>query len=67
MYIKDVKRNIEDLWSDTSVSWKDPMSEKYKAAIIDQMESLLDFIQNSYSQLVTASEEALRQLKEIQE
>ena len=54
MQINDVKRNVENLWSEASASWQDDMSKKYKIAVIDQMEKLL-------------SSMALRQLKEIQE
>ena len=67
MQINDVKRNVEDLWSDASASWQDDMSKKYKIAMIDQMENLLSSMQSSCSQLTLASEEALRRLKEIQE
>lgn len=66
MQINDVKKNVMDLWSDTSVSWKDDMSRKYKAAMIDQIENILNSMQSSCSQLTLASEEALRRLKEIQ-
>ena len=66
MQINDVKRNVENLWSDASASWQDDMSKKYKIAMIDQMESLLASMQNSCSQLTLASEDALRRLKEIQ-
>lgn len=67
MQINDVKRNVENLWSDASASWQDDMSKKYKAAMIDQMENLLDSMHSSCSQLALASEDALRRLKEIQE
>lgn len=67
MRINDVKRNVENLWSDASASWQDDMSKKYKTAMIDQMESLLNSMQNSCSQLTLASDDALRRLKEIQE
>lgn len=67
MQINDVKRNVEDLWSDASASWQDDMSKKYKTAMIDQMENLLNSMQSSCSQLTLASEDALRRLKEIQE
>ena len=66
MQINDVKRNVENLWSDASASWQDDMSKKYKIAMIDQMESLLASMQNSCSQLTLASEDALRRLEEIQ-
>lgn len=66
MQINDVKRNIEDLWSDASVSWQDDMSKKYRVAMIDQMENLLNSMQNSCGQLALASEDALRRLREIQ-
>lgn len=67
MQINDVKRNVENLWLDASVSWQDDMSKKYRAAVIEQMEKLLNSMQSSCSQLVLASEDALRRLKEIQE
>lgn len=67
MQIGDVKKNVENLWSDASASWQDDMSKKYKTAMIDQMESLLNSMQSSCSQLTLASEDALRRLKEIQE
>ena len=67
MQINDVKRNVENLWLDASASWQDDMSKKYRAAVIEQMENLLNSMQNSCSQLVLASEDALRRLKEIQE
>lgn len=67
MQINDVKRNVENLWSDASASWRDDMSKKYKTAMIDQMESLLNSMHSSCSQLTLASEDALRRLKEIQE
>ncbi len=67
MQINDIKRNVENLWSDVSASWQDDMSKKYKTAMIDQMESLLSSMQSFCSQLSLASEDALRQLKEIQE
>ncbi len=38
MQINDVKRNVENLWSEASASWQDDMSKKYKIAVIDQME-----------------------------
>lgn len=67
MQIDDVKRNVENLWSDASASWQDDMSKKYRTAMINQMESLLDSMRSSCSQLTLASEDALRRLKEIQE
>lgn len=67
MQINDVKRNVENLWLDASVFWQDDMSKKYRAAVIEQMEKLLNSMQSSCSQLVLASEDALRRLKEIQE
>lgn len=67
MQINDIKRNVENLWSDASASWQDDMSKKYKTAMIDQLESLLSSIHSSCSQLALASEDALRKLKEIQE
>jgi flagellar hook-associated protein FlgK len=67
MQIIDVKSNVDDLWDDASSSWQDAMSKKYKAAVIDQMETLLNSMQSSCSQLVLASEDALKQLKEMQE
>ena len=67
MQINDVKKNVEDLWSDTAASWQDDMSKKYKTAMIDYMENLLNSMQSSCSQLVLASEEALKRLEEIQE
>lgn len=67
MQINDIKRNVENLWSDASASWQDDMSKKYKTAMIDQLESLLNSMHSSCSQLALASEEALRKLKEIQE
>lgn len=67
MQIEDVKKNVENLWSDASASWQDDMSKKYRAAIIDQMENLLNSMRSSCSQLTLASEDALRRLKEIQE
>lgn len=66
MRINDIKRNVENLWSDASASWQDDMSKKYKTAMIDQLESLLNSMHSSCSQLVFASEDALRKLKEIQ-
>ena len=66
MQINDVKRNVENLWSDVSTSWQDDMSKKYKTVMIDQMESLLNSMQSSCSQLSLASEDALRRLEEIQ-
>ncbi len=67
MQINDVKRNVENLWSEASASWQDDMSKKYKIAVIDQMEKLLSSMERSCSRLILANEEALRQLKEIQE
>ena len=67
MQINDVKRNVENLWSEASVSWQDDMSKKFKTAMIDQMESLLNSMHISCIQLALASEDALRKLKEIQE
>lgn len=67
MQINDVKRNVENLWSDTSTSWQDEMSGKYKTTVIDKMENILDSMQNSCDQLICASEDALRRLKDIQE
>lgn len=67
MQINDVKRNVENLWSEASASWQDDMSKKYKIAMIDQMENLLSSMQSSCNQLTLASEDALRRLKEIQE
>ncbi len=67
MQINDIKRNVENLWSDASASWQDDMSKKYKTAMIDQLESLLNSMHSSCSQLAHASEDALRKLKEIQE
>lgn len=67
MQINDVKRNLENLWSDASASWQDDVSTKYKTAMIDQMENLLGSMQSSCSQLTFAGEDALRRLKEIQE
>lgn len=67
MQINDVKRNVENQWLDASVFWQDDMSKKYRAAVIEQMEKLLNSMQSSCSQLVLASEDALRRLKEIQE
>lgn len=67
MQINDVKRNVENLWSEASASWQDDMSKKYKTAVIDQMEKLLSSMERSCSRLILANEEALRQLKEIQE
>ncbi len=66
MRINDVKRNIDELWDDAAASWQDEMSKKYKGAMLKQMENLLDSMQSTCSQLTLASEEALRQLKEIQ-
>lgn len=66
MQINDIKRNVENLWSDVSASWQDDMSKKYKTVMIDQMESLLNSMQSSCSQLSLASEDALRRLEEIQ-
>ena len=67
MQINDIKRNIESLWLDASVSWQDDVSKKYKTAIIDQLESLLISMHSSCSQLALASEDALKRLEEIQE
>lgn len=67
MQINDIKRNVENLWSDASASWQDEMSKKYKAAMIDQLENLLNSMHSSCSQLALASEDALKRLKEIQE
>ena len=67
MQINDVKRNVENLWSEASAPWQDDMSKKYKIAVIDQMEKLLSSMERSCSRLILANEEALRQLKEIQE
>lgn len=67
MQINDVKGNVENLWADASTSWKDDMSKKYKTAMINQMEKILNSMQGSCSQLALASEDALRKLKEIQE
>lgn len=67
MQINDIKRNVENLWSDASASWQDDMSKKYKTAMIVQLESLLNSMHSSCSQLARASEDALRKLKEIQE
>lgn len=67
MQISDIRRNVVELWSDASVSWQDDMSKKYKAAMIDQMEDLLDSMQTSCSNLMCASDDALRRLKKIQE
>ena len=64
MQINDVKRNVENLWSEASASWQDDMSKKYKIAVIDQMEKLLSSMERSCSRLILANEEALRQLKE---
>lgn len=67
MQISEIRANIVGLWSDTAASWQDDMSKKYKVVLIDQMGELLDSMQNSCGQLVCASDDALRRLKEIQE
>lgn len=65
--IGDVRKNVVELWADASASWQDDLSKKYKAAMIDQMEDILDSMQNSCDQLMRASGDALKRLKEIQE
>lgn len=67
MQINDVKNSVENLWSDVSASWQDDIAKKYKTAMIDPMENILNSMQCSCNQLMFAKDEALRRLNEIQE
>ena len=67
MQIDDVRRNVDSLWADTATSWQDEMSKKYKVVMIDEIDNLLQFMQQSCNQLMLAREDALKRLKEIQD
>ena len=67
MQIEDIRRNVEASWSDTAAFWQDRTAKKYRAAVIDEADSLLKSIQESCGRLTQAREDALRRLKEIQD
>ena len=65
MEIHDIRQDIEDLWTETACSWRDERSKKYKALMIDEMDSLLHSMETSCDKLVRAQEEALRRLENM--
>lgn len=67
MRIEDVRRQVDQLWEETAVFWKDEIAEKYKTAVIDELERLLISMQASCDRMISVQEDALRRRDEMQE
>ena len=66
MQINDIRNTVDNLWIDTSASWQDEMAKKYKAAVIDELDTLLNQMNKCCVQLDLASSDALRKLSEFE-
>lgn len=67
MQMNGVKRTVEELWANTESTWKDDVSIKYKNAVVDEMEEILQTMQISCDKLMISMNRALDELKEIQD
>ena len=67
MRIEDVRRQVDQLWEETAVFWKDEIAEKYKTAVIDELERLLISMQASCDRMISVQKDALRRRDEMQE
>lgn len=66
MQINDIRDTVDNLWIDASVSWRDEMAQKYKVAVIDELDSLLNQMNKCCMQLDSANIDALRKLSEFE-
>ena len=67
MRIEDVRRQVDQLWEETAVFWRDEIAGKYKTAVIDELERLLISMQASCDRMISVQENALRKRNEMQE
>lgn len=67
MQIDDIRKCVDNVWTETEATWKDDMSKKYRNVIVDKIDDLLKSMQSSCNQLSRASGDALQRLADVQE